>query len=138
MIFEGNKEGNGRSKLRTKRLRLDRRLLQLVRGAGRFPARANQSLAAIGLSPLWGTFVRLLFAARLLPMFRAKEMALQEWSRFLEAIDQAALAGDDEIPALLVRDFAGAEESLVLLAGELAKRATRSSSGASEGGIRAR
>ncbi len=50
-------------------------------------------------------------------MFRAKEMVLQEWSRFLEVVDQAALDGDDQIPALLVRDFAGAEESLVLLAG---------------------
>ena len=62
-------------------------------------------------------------------MFRAKEMALQEWSRFLEAIDQTALAGDDEIPALLVRDFAGAEESLVLLAGEQLDRFEAASPG---------
>ena len=51
-------------------------------------------------------------------MFRAKEMALDEWSRFLEVVDQAALGGDEQIPALLVRDFAAVEEeSLVLLAG---------------------
>ncbi len=37
---------------------------------------------------------------------------------FLESIDQAALDGGDKIPALLVRDFFGADESLVLLAGE--------------------
>ena len=43
---------------------------------------------------------------------------MEEWSRFQEAVDQAALNGDDQIPALLVRDFAEAqEESLVLLAG---------------------
>jgi hypothetical protein len=51
-------------------------------------------------------------------MFRAKEMGFQEWSRFLEAVDQAALDGGGNVPALLVRDFAEAETSLVLLAGE--------------------
>jgi hypothetical protein len=50
-------------------------------------------------------------------MFRAKEMVLGEWSRFLEAVDQAALDGHEQVPALLVRDFAGGEESLVLLVG---------------------
>ena len=51
-------------------------------------------------------------------MFRAKEMALQEWSRFLETVDQAGLDGDEEIPALLVREFGQAEKSLILLAGK--------------------
>jgi hypothetical protein len=51
-------------------------------------------------------------------MFRAKEMTMEEWSRFQETVDEAALNGDDQIPALLVRDFAEAQEkSLVLLAG---------------------
>ena len=62
-------------------------------------------------------------------MFRAKEMELQEWSRFLEVVDQAALDGDDDIPALLVRDFAGGEESLVLLAGTQLDRFEASSPG---------
>ena len=51
-------------------------------------------------------------------MFRAKEMTLQEWSRFLEVIDQAALSGGQRLPAVLVRDFVEDEASLVLLAGE--------------------
>ena len=55
--------------------------------------------------------------AKIPVMFRAKEMVLEEWSRFLEAVDQAALDGDEQVPALLVRDFAEAEKSLVLLAG---------------------
>ncbi len=63
-------------------------------------------------------------------MFRAKEMVLEQWSRFLEVVDQAALDGDDQIPALLVRDFVGAEESLVLLAGtELDRFEARSPGG---------
>ena len=51
-------------------------------------------------------------------MFRAKEMGFQEWSRFLETVAQAALDGDSDIPALLVRDVGEAEKSLVLLAGQ--------------------
>jgi hypothetical protein len=51
-------------------------------------------------------------------MLRAKEMGFQEWSRFLEAVDQAALEGGGNIPALLVREFGEAEKSLVLLAGQ--------------------
>ena len=63
-------------------------------------------------------------------MFRAKEMKLQEWSRFLEAIDQAALLGEENIPALLVRDFSGGiEEALVLLAGEQLDRFEAASPG---------
>lgn len=50
-------------------------------------------------------------------VFRIKEMVLQEWSRFLEAFEAAVLAPDEEMPVLLVRDFAGGEESLILLAG---------------------
>ena len=63
-----------------------------------------------------------LFQLGFLPMFRAKEMKLQEWSRFLDAIYRAEMARREEVPALLVRDFAGAEESLVLLAGEQLER----------------
>ena len=55
-------------------------------------------------------------------MFRAKEMTLQEWSRFLEVIDQAALTGREQLPAVLVRDFVEGEASLVLLAGEHLER----------------
>lgn len=62
-------------------------------------------------------------------MFRAKEMVLPAWSRFLEAIDQAALDGREQIPALLVRDFAGAEKSLILLAGEQLERFEAASPG---------
>lgn len=50
-------------------------------------------------------------------MFRVKEMTLQEWSRFQDAIDRAPKKRDRELPALLVRDLGG-EQSLVLLAGE--------------------
>lgn len=49
-------------------------------------------------------------------------MALQEWSRFPDAIHRAEMKRCEEVPALLVRDFAGAEESLVLLAGEQLER----------------
>jgi hypothetical protein len=45
-------------------------------------------------------------------------MRLQEWSRFLETVAQAALDGVREIPALLVREFGEGERSLVLLAGQ--------------------
>jgi hypothetical protein len=58
------------------------------------------------------------FEAKVLHMFRAKEMTLHEWSRFLEVIDQATSTGGDELPALLVRDFVEGEEPLILLAGE--------------------
>ena len=51
-------------------------------------------------------------------MFRAKEMTLDEWSRFQDVIDHASTQRDGVMPALLVRDFLGAERSLVLLAGE--------------------
>jgi hypothetical protein len=51
-------------------------------------------------------------------MFRAKEMVLQEWSRFLDTIERAELTHSGHLPVLLLRDFAGAEASLVLLAGE--------------------
>jgi phage pi2 protein 07 len=51
-------------------------------------------------------------------MLRAKEMNLQEWSRFQDVIDHASNQRDGEMPALLVRNFLGGEESLVLLAGE--------------------
>ena len=51
-------------------------------------------------------------------MLRVKEMALQEWSRFQDVIDRAPERPDGDLPALLVRDFLGREESLVLLAGE--------------------
>jgi hypothetical protein len=66
---------------------------------------------------------------RLLLMFRAKEMKLQEWSRFLDAIDQAELSRSEQLPALLVRDFAGVETSLILLAGEQLERFEAASPG---------
>ena len=62
-------------------------------------------------------------------MFRAKEMELQEWSRFLDAIERAKLARDDQLPALLVRDFGRAERSLILLAGEQLDRFEAASPG---------
>ena len=62
-------------------------------------------------------------------MFRAKEMELQEWSRFLDAIDRAQLIRGEECPALLVRDFLGGHESLVLLAGEQLDRFETASPG---------
>jgi hypothetical protein len=51
-------------------------------------------------------------------MFRAKEMTVQELSQLLDVIDQAALTGGEQLPALLVRDFVEGEASFVLLAGE--------------------
>ncbi len=51
-------------------------------------------------------------------MFRVKEMDLKEWSRFLDLIDDTATMRDGDLPVLLVRDFFGGDESLVLLAGE--------------------
>ena len=56
-------------------------------------------------------------------------MVLQEWSRYLDAIDRAELTRGEHLPALLVRDFAGAEESLVLLAGEQLDRFEAASPG---------
>lgn len=55
-------------------------------------------------------------------MFRAKEMNLEEWSRFQDAIDRAPVSMAGALPVLLVRDFLGGEESLVLLAGEQLER----------------
>lgn len=63
------------------------------------------------------------------PMFRAKEMGFQEWSRFLDAIERAELDRAEQIPALFVRDFAGGEESPVLLAGEQLDRFEAASPG---------
>jgi hypothetical protein len=51
-------------------------------------------------------------------MFRAKEMTVQELSQFPEVVDQAAFSGDEQLPAVLVRDFVEGEASLVILAGE--------------------
>ncbi len=62
-------------------------------------------------------------------MFRAKEMVLEEWSRFLESVERAALAADEEMPVLLVRDFAGGEDSLILLAGRQLDRFEAASPG---------
>ena len=62
-------------------------------------------------------------------MFRVKEMKLQEWSRFLDAIYRAEMARGEEVPAMLVRDFPGAEESLVLLAGDQLDRFEAASPG---------
>jgi hypothetical protein len=43
---------------------------------------------------------------------------MEEWCRFLETVEQLALDGDKQVPALLVRDFAAEKPaSLVLLAG---------------------